>query len=53
MIYFIHRNFKVKNGEMAYLLFQSPRRRGSLFNIEILPYIQCFTLLYFTFTLLI
>ena len=34
MTYFTYCDLKVKNGEMAYLLFQQ-WERGSIFNIEI------------------
>ena len=37
MIYFTHRNFNVKNGEMAYLLFQSRRRRGHFSTLKFDP----------------
>ena len=37
MIYFTHRNLTGKNGGMAYLLFQSRRRRGLLFTLHFDP----------------
>ena len=37
MIYFTHRNFKVQNGELAYLLFQSRRRNGHYSTLKFDP----------------